>query len=83
MPRATEEKQLRTLHDKKVWVVDVELHALEQVLYGLLRRPVTADEVFALTVDRDLRTRGPIVQSRIGQSGRNGKGNGAGDGPAA
>lgn len=45
------------MHDEEVGVVDVELHALEEVLHLLLRRAMPTDEVLALTIDRDLRER--------------------------
>lgn len=50
----TEGPRRRTLHDEEIRVVDVELDALEQTLDLLLGRAVSTNEVFALTVDRDL-----------------------------
>ena len=49
-----------TLHDEKVWIVDVELDALEEILDTLLSRLVAVEEVLGyvgkrdLTSDRDL-----------------------------
>ena len=42
------------LHDQKVWVVDVQLHALEQVLHRLLRRLVPVDQVLGPATHGDL-----------------------------
>lgn len=46
--------ELLTLHDEEVGVVDVELYALEEVLHGCLSRTMSADEVLAGAVQRDL-----------------------------
>lgn len=42
------------LHDEKVWVVDVELDGLEEVLDGLLLGAVAVDEVLALAAHHNL-----------------------------
>ena len=42
------------MRDHEVRVVDVQLHRLEEVLYALLLRAVSIDEVFARSAQHDL-----------------------------
>jgi hypothetical protein len=42
------------LHDEEIWVVDVELDRLEEVLNRLLLRAVTVDQVFGSPAEHDL-----------------------------
>lgn len=42
------------MHDEEVGVVDIELHALKEILHRVLRRPVPANEVLARPIQRDL-----------------------------
>jgi hypothetical protein len=44
------------LHDKKVWVVDVQLHRMEKVLHSAGLRNATVDEVLATATDDNLQT---------------------------
>jgi hypothetical protein len=42
------------LHDEEIWVVDIELHTLKEILHRLLGRTMPADQVLARPVERDL-----------------------------
>ena len=48
------------MHDEEIWVVDVELDRLEEVLDRLLLGAVAVDEVFARPTQDDLSGNGDL-----------------------
>ena len=54
-------RKTRTLHYDEVRVVDVELHALEEILHALTRRIASVDEELVLAAHHNLTRYGDFV----------------------
>ena len=57
-----------TLHDQEIWIVDVELHALEQILDRLLLGFVTVEKVLGDVGHGDLQSEGQLRSLNVQRS---------------
>lgn len=66
----SERSSVFTLHDEKVWVVDIKLHRMKQILNLTGWCIASIDEIFALAADQNLTSDGDFFALFVSNRGR-------------